>query len=100
MRKETEKVVTAFIEGRPAAAARTCTDGKVLLLHGNRIAWKVDGRYYASLCGWPTNTTRDRLNAVARMIGAGWFSQMNHKQYYRDREIGDWDTIELIPEGK
>lgn len=35
-----------------------------LLLHGNRIAW--DGPYgrFVTCAGWPTQTTKSRLNAL------------------------------------
>lgn len=70
MRKESLKIARAFAEGRPAAAARTMTDGTALYLHGRRIAQREpDGRVWFTLAGWPTKTTRDRLNTAAHVLG-------------------------------
>lgn len=65
MRRVSETIARAFAEGRPASSGNTTTDGSVVLLHGNRIAWRSDGVIWASLCGWPTPTTRERINAVS-----------------------------------
>lgn len=35
-----------------------------LLLHGNRIAGKDAKGFYVDACGWLTNTTKERLNAL------------------------------------
>lgn len=70
MRKESLKIARAFAEGRPATAARTMTDGNALYLHGRRIAQREpDGRVWFTLAGWPTRTTRDRLNTLAHVLG-------------------------------
>jgi hypothetical protein len=98
MRQETDKIVTAFLARKPAAAARTATDGTVLLLHGNRIAWHTDdGKIMATLAGWPTVTTRDRLNELARRLRSPGFSQMNFRQYFGDKEVGANDVVEMKP---
>jgi hypothetical protein len=70
MRKESLKIARAFAEGLPATAARTMTDGNALYLHGHRIAQREpDGRVWFTLAGWPTRTTRDRLNTLAHVLG-------------------------------
>jgi hypothetical protein len=55
-----------------SATTRTRFGGVIaegLYLHNNRIAWfdKFDVPWI-SFCGWPTFTTRDRLEAVARAL--------------------------------
>jgi hypothetical protein len=41
-------------------------------LHGNRIAViRSDDTVSFSLCGWNTVTTRDRINAVSRLLFGG-----------------------------
>jgi len=88
MRKESLKIAQAFLDGKPAAAARTMTDGKAIFLHGNRIAWRDDdGALVVSLAGWGTVTTRDRLNTLFRVAGlpAGVF-QRKHEQFL---QVGD-----------
>jgi hypothetical protein len=68
MRKVTRDICTAFIEGRPARSANTWTDGEVLFLHRQKIAWKDGNGYHFCLCGWNTPTTRDRLNGVFDLL--------------------------------
>lgn len=73
MRKVTQHVVTAFVEGRKASQANTRTDGHHLYLHGSMIA-RVDPTKASSTgtipavevttAGWDTRTTIDRLNAI------------------------------------
>lgn len=70
MRKVSETIARAFAEGRPASSGNTTTDGSVVLLHGNRIAWRQDGTIYATLAGWSTVTTRERINSLARALGS------------------------------
>ena len=46
------------------------TDGNQVFLHGNRIAWKLNNKKVAiTLAGWPTPTTRERLNAIMDVFG-------------------------------
>lgn len=91
MREETRKICTAFIKGERARAARTYTDGAVLFLHENAIAWwnceytkepdnkaivsnwrfvsDVDRNIlHMSCCGWGTPTTFDRLNGLLQLL--------------------------------
>jgi hypothetical protein len=69
MRKITKTVCGAFINGTPKSMRNTSTDGVSLFLHGNKIAEKRNGEIWVTLAGWPTVTTRDRINGVARCLG-------------------------------
>lgn len=74
MRKVTEQTARAFARGEPAAAGNTSTNGCSVQLHGNTIAWRTigaDGRPHVTctLAGWPTHTTRDRLNGILTYVG-------------------------------
>jgi hypothetical protein len=61
----------------------THTDGQSLFLHGNLIAWHIDDETVAmTLCGWPTVTTRERLNGICTMLQRGSWYQMKHEQYF------------------
>lgn len=42
-------------------------DGQTVWLHGNSIIWKVASGYMISACGWRTNTTKERLNALPKV---------------------------------
>lgn len=92
MRKITQIVVGAFLSGKAISHGNTCTDGKSLFLHGNKIAeFKEDGQLYATLAGWNTNTTRERLNALP---GAR-FHQKNFAPYFHDKLIDSKEWIKL-----
>lgn len=102
MRKITNEVVSAFLAGKKKTSGNTATDGTILTLHGNLIAERMpDGSIYATLAGWPTVTTRERLNGLSELLGVSRFSQLKHVQYFGDKPIGSYDTIVLVrPEGK
>jgi len=69
MRQITRDAVAAFLATRPFHRDNTDVDvdGKVatLVLHGNAIA-KHDGRgrLFITTAGWPTVTTKERLNGL------------------------------------
>ena len=97
-----DKVLASFLEGKPRQVRNdscTVTDSGIvqLRLHGNIIAQKfINGVIYGTLAGWPTVTTRDRLNALCTAIHIGrGFSQMNHVQYYGGEEIHPSESILL-----
>jgi len=84
MRQETMKIAKAFKQGEKAAAARTSTDGQTVWLHGNRIAYRDENNNLCiTLAGWPTVTTRERINGILDVFGfTRWgVAQRNHKQY-------------------
>mgnify|MGYP003652679481 FL=1 len=115
MRKITKLAARAFIEGREfrrdntsVVIAQTGYGGvKRLLLHGNIIAiqdlfsntrdpskslMRTKGNLQITLAGWPTTTTRERLNGLLTELGKRegiW--QHKHEQYYGTHE----DNIEI-----
>lgn len=48
-----------------------------MLLHGNVIATKENGKLTINTCGWLTNTTKERLNAISNVkiivVKGKWF---------------------------
>ena len=100
MRKETKEIMTAFLAGKSMQKARTSTDGNAVFLHGHKIIERVPDGYNLTLAGWPTLTTRERLNGFLESIGemrAG-FVQSKGKQYFvtgnfDKREIADDEII-------
>lgn len=88
MRKVEQHVIGAFVKGESARMGNTDTDGRELRLHGHVIArWNVLGgdRFIeGTLAGWPTVTTRSRLNALASLIGGVGVYQHKHEQYTSD----------------
>lgn len=74
--------------GHQTVAVRE-SDGSILVyLFGNQIARLfADGRVAFTLAGWPTVTTRDRLN---QLLPPRWgVCQIKGEQYAYDR-LGEW----------
>lgn len=98
-RKESGKVVDAFLAKKSIKGKRTHTDGKALYLHGNKIAWHGDkGEVYATMAGWGTKTTRDRLNTLANRLGKDSFSQKKGSQYHGKKAISNRAVVKLKEE--
>ena len=97
MRKETKKIAAAFLAGKPAAAARTKTDGTTLWLHGHAIAWHEAGGVIAlTLAGWGSVTTRDRLNGLCQLaIGKRPFGQRDFVQHFDGQPISPREIIQI-----
>jgi len=95
MRKITEKTVKAFLAGNNCTVGNTSTDGESLWLHGNKIAWKENGKIYISSCGWETPTTKDRLNGLLDILGKDriyqvnftWYRGLDDKPFFNGMEV-------------
>lgn len=89
LRKETDKVTSAFVQGKAAKGARSHTDGKNLYLHGNHIGKHgEDGSVHLTMAGWGTKTTRDRLNGVVQHLGGtGGFHQKGGVQHFNGKPV-------------
>ena len=64
MRKVTKETVGAFMRHERRTVGNTHTDGEKLYLHGNMIACHTPEGIVVTLAGWPTVTTRERLNGI------------------------------------
>lgn len=65
MRKISQQIGQAFKLGQKLSVGNTVTDGTTVWLHGNAIVRRdEDGIIEFSLAGWPTPTTRERINGV------------------------------------
>ena len=95
MRKISRLAARAFIEGRSFTKDNTSVriehrarednhPNRRLYLHGNLIAEYANAKgLRITLAGWPTPTTRERLNTLLTETGKRegvW--QHNHDQYY------------------
>ena len=103
MRKETKKIMSAFLKGEKASAQRTNTDGYSVWLHGNLIAERGKSKLWFTLADWPTVTTRDRINGLLELSGSDYrVFQKNGTQFLTNgtdvREIGDSEWIGLNDE--
>lgn len=89
-RAVTEQVIEAFLRGQSKRISNTHTDGHSLYLHNNEIA-KIEN-YVLSItnAGYPTATTKERLNGLpgvnVRQKAGIWY--LNDKQWN-----GDWIEI-------
>lgn len=94
MKKVTQKIKQAFEKGISLKVGNTRTDGKTVWLHGNAIVKRdPDGLVRASLAGWNTPTTRERVNGITGLS----FSQKNFVPMLNDHEIDpyDWHAVML-----
>ena len=100
MRKITRSAYQAFISKEPFAKSNTTVqvseDGGVqLLLFGNTIAKQKDGTLSITTAGYPTNTTKERLNAFPGVR----IHQSKGVWYLNDLFWdGSWITVELVNE--
>ena len=95
MRKITQDAARAFKQGKNFSRDNTLVlcevdwnnkPVKQLFLHGHLIAEESNKRLRISLCGWPTMTTRERLNGLLETLNIqkGLY-QSKHEQYIYDR---------------
>jgi hypothetical protein len=97
MRKITRLAVDAFMAGRPFHQGNTSVEMSecghaVMKLHGNRIAIKDNnGSIRVSDAGWPTATTKERLNGIPGVS----IHQKNYQWYLNDKH---WDGFWVNPE--
>ena len=106
MRKVTKQVCRAFVNGESKTIGNTSTDGQHLWLHGNLIAAKTEDKcIQVTMAGWPTVTTRERLNGLIDLLSWDndqWrhrpvdrFSQRDWCQYYGDEAVSEYDWIDI-----
>ncbi len=100
MRKETQKIMSAFLKGEKASAQRTNTDGHSVWLHGNLIAERGKSKLWFTLADWPTVTTRDRINGMLELSGSDYrVFQKNGTQFLTNgtdvRELGDSEWVSV-----
>jgi len=69
MRLITSQIKEAFDAGKSKRIGNTSTDGAMVWLHGNAIIKKENGNVFATLAGWNTPTTKERVNGIT---GAGF----------------------------
>jgi hypothetical protein len=106
MRKITQDAARAFKQGKNFSRDNTRVEVKKdlrfaddnvtqLYLHGHCIAEQTVNSLYISLCGWPTMTTRERLNGLLDTLNIQKrLYQEKHEQYIFDRST---QTSEPFP---
>ncbi len=91
MRKVTQRIKSAFEQGRSLTVGNTRTDGESVWLHGNKIVKREDGEVFATLAGWNTPTTRERVNGIT---DAG-FHQVNHEAMLNGNPVDSYEWINV-----
>lgn len=70
-------------------------DGKIVTtvyLHDNMIAQgDAETGWGFKMCGWPTPTTKARINAIAKTFGRDGVYTKNGKHYSGQIEVNDYD---------
>jgi hypothetical protein len=101
MRKVSKKIAAAFMQHKAAKSGTTETDGTTLWLHGNAVAqWHNNNVFHVSFAGWPSVTTRERLNSLPAVR----VHQHKHEQFItnpangQDVEVKDLRAWFPIPE--
>lgn len=65
MRQITKEAVDAFMEGGSYKKSNMEVRNNCMYLHSNPIAWFDNNhQLWISNCGWQSNTTKERLNAL------------------------------------
>jgi len=97
MRQVTRVTAEAFMRGETKVSGNTETDGTCVWLHGNKIAERVtENEVIVTLAGWPTPTTRERLNGIAEVFGFGRpFHQKQHEQFFNNTPITERQWVAL-----
>ena len=92
MRKITNQIRIAFRNHEKKTVGNTRTDGQTVWLHNNAIVRRLPcGTVQASLAGWNTPTTRERVNGIT---GAG-FHQVKHCAMLNGSPVdsNEWITL-------
>ena len=108
MRKISKEAAAALIAGTNYFNSNTRVESGIMYLHGNVIAIKnphdMQGVYAITLAGWPTTTTKERLNTLLDMLDAtyslrtvkgqvyactnGSMVELDHDEYYKVKPLG------------
>ena len=83
MRKVTEQIGNALANSQEKRVGNTVTDGNTVWLHGNEIVRRnSSGKFSVTMAGWPTPTTRERINGIMQVLGIDFhIFQHNYEQY-------------------
>ena len=91
MRQITRQACQAFENGENFYLSNTRVENNAMYLWGNKIAFKQDGKLFVSLCGYNTNTTRERLNGLT---GVSVCSK-NFTPYINGVEVSSFGVYEV-----
>lgn len=75
MREIDQQTANAFLSNGKISLSNTVVSNGVMSLHGNDIARYVnDSHIKINFCGYPTNVTKARINAIVRQFSDDRYS--------------------------
>jgi hypothetical protein len=99
MRKITKEAVDAFLVGKDYKKDNTKVNDfagrTILMLHGHTIARKGAEGVKISNAGWPTATTKDRLNGILDALGKPRIYQKKGVWYMGDKAFPNNKFVEI-----
>lgn len=96
MRNITKSIASALRNNVRKSNGNTVCTGTSVRLHGNEIARVIDGKLEISLSGWPTVTTRERINGILSEFGCPKrVCQSGGDQYFGDRVISSNEWVKV-----
>ena len=100
MRQITRDAAVAFNQKRNFRLDNTQVifDGESvkLYLHGNLIAQEDSSGLRVTLAGWPTPTTKERLNGLLQyLVCRSGFSQRKGVQYFDGAEVNEYEWVKV-----
>lgn len=90
--REAQRIVKTLANTRIETGLRE--DGKVITtiyLHGNMIAQGDAFTWGFKMCGFPTQTTKSRINSLALAFGREGVYTKAGKHYSGNQEVNDYD---------
>jgi hypothetical protein len=95
-RKITNQIVSAFLNNQSKSIGNSVSRDGQLLLHNNVIAEFRGDEIWATLAGWATPTTKERLNGLAIAVGAGRpFNTVKRVPHFNDQPIDSRQWVRL-----
>jgi len=90
--KTARTVIEAWGNGYACKVSNTHTDGNVVYLFGKSIIKRDNGRVFIRTAGYPTRTTKDRLNCLdnVQVYTSRGYLYLNDK-VWEDHE--DWTEV-------
>ena len=75
MRKIDQQTANAFLSNGKMSVGNTVVSNGLVTLHGNDIARYINDSYIKiNFCGYPTNVTKARINAIVRQFSKDRYS--------------------------
>ena len=106
MRKIDQQTASAFLSNGKISSGNTVVSDGLVTLHGNDIARYInDSHIKINFCGYPTNVTKARINAIVRQFSNDRYSVSTKKgelylncAYKPSVVIADNEWLDIVPD--